>query len=68
MVALKRNQLKVVPAPRKLDLCWDALFKDLILLLSLWLARFRVWQTIRRERKEREFRRKRLHLVERSKC
>jgi hypothetical protein len=68
MLALKRNQLKVLSASRKVELCWDALLKDLILLLSLWLARFLVWQTIRRERKEHEFRRKRLQLVERSKC
>jgi hypothetical protein len=64
MRALKQTQLEILPAPRKVQLRWEVLFKDLILLFSLFIARFLVWRTLRRERKEREFRRKRLHLIQ----
>jgi hypothetical protein len=39
------------------------MFKDLKLFSSLCIAQFIVWRTLRRNRKEREFRLKRLKLV-----
>jgi hypothetical protein len=76
MHALKQTRLEIPRSPKDVQLRWEVLFKDLILLFSLFIARFLVWRTLRRERKEREFRRKRLRLikstgyrvVEESKC
>jgi hypothetical protein len=64
MRALKQTPLEILPATRKVQLRWNVLFKDLILLFSLLIARVLVWRTLRRERKEREFRRKRLQLIQ----
>ena len=64
MLALVRNHLEILPAPRKVKLRWEVVFKDLILLFSLWVARLLVWRVLRRERKERELRRKRLNLID----
>ena len=40
------------------------MLKDLKLFSSVCIAEFIVWRTLRRARKEREFRRKRLTLVD----
>lgn len=63
MQTLVKNQSQATAPPEKVRLRWDILFKDLGLLLSLMLARFIVWRTLRRRRQERAARRKQLKLV-----
>jgi len=63
MIALKQKQSKAETSQRKIKLRWDVLFSDLSLLMSLWLARFIVWRSLRQRRKERAERRKQLRLI-----
>ncbi|MGA9996804.1 MAG: hypothetical protein WBP93_15400 [Pyrinomonadaceae bacterium] len=63
MLALKQKESEQETPPGKNKLRWDVIFSDLSLLISLWLARFIIWQTLRRRRKERARRRKHFKLI-----
>lgn len=62
---LSTTQAKVAPmlSTAIYESCWEVLFKDLRLFLSLCIARFIVHRVIRRERNERAARLKRIKLV-----
>jgi hypothetical protein len=64
MLALKRNQPEPEALPRKVKLRWDVLFGDLSLFISLTIARFIVWRTLRRRRQARAARLKQFKLIQ----
>lgn len=63
MLALKQKQSKQETPPEKFKLRWEVIFSDLGLFISLMAARFIIWRTLRRRRKERARRRKQLKLI-----
>ncbi|HEY0546846.1 MAG TPA: hypothetical protein VGC91_15810 [Pyrinomonadaceae bacterium] len=63
MLALKQNQPEPEASPRKAKLRWHVLLGDLSLLISLTIARFIVWRTLRRREHARTARRKQFRLI-----
>jgi hypothetical protein len=64
MLALKQHESKPEAPARKVKLRWDVLLGDLSLLISLTVARFIVWRTLRRLHQERAARRKQFRLIQ----
>jgi ABC-type nickel/cobalt efflux system permease component RcnA len=63
MLALKQKQPNPEASQRKVKLRWNVLLGDLSLLMSLTVARFIIWRTLRRCRQERAARRKQFKLI-----
>ena len=53
MKTLTRHRFQREEPSARATLRWDILFKDLDLLVSLTLARFIVWRTLRQRRRQR---------------
>jgi hypothetical protein len=65
MLALIQKQSNPPRASQiKAKLRWHVLLGDLSLFMSLAVARFIIWRTLRRRRKARAARRKRLKLIQ----
>ena len=63
MRALKQKEANRETAQKKVKLRWNVLLEDLSLFMSLMVARFIIWQTLRRRRQERAARRQQFRLI-----
>ena len=63
MLAVKQKQPNSEASQRKVKLRWHVLLGDLSLFMSLTVARFIIWRTLRRRRQERAARYKQFKLI-----
>lgn len=64
MLALRQKQPNREAPQQEVKLRWNDLLGDLSLVMSLAVAHFIIWRTLRRQRKERVARRKQFRLIQ----